>query len=162
MASLLNRPSRLYLQKVNPAAAHHFINNILIIINFHNMKTSIGITEEHRKEVSTQLNKLLADEFILYTKTKKAHWNVEGSDFHSKHLFFETQFGQLDDIIDNVAERIRSLGHYAVGSLGEFLAITHLLEVNQLPNDSVGFIRELLEDHDSIIDFLRANIDIFV
>jgi len=125
------------------------------------MKTNIGIKDEDKQQVSIQLNKLLADEFVLYTKTKKAHWNVVGADFHSKHLFFETQFGQLDDIVDRVAERIRSLGHYAIGSLVEFSANTHLSEDSRSANDSLGFIRELLEDHDSIIEFLRTGINTF-
>jgi starvation-inducible DNA-binding protein len=77
------------------------------------MNTEIGITTDHRKAVSTALALILADEMVLYTKTKNAHWNVEGPDFYDKHKFFETQFEQLDAMIDNVAERIRSLGHYA-------------------------------------------------
>jgi len=125
------------------------------------MKTNIGITEESRKEVATQLNKLLADEFVLYTKTRNAHWNVEGPDFHSMHLFFESQYQQLEEIVDSVAERVRALGHYSLGTLKGFLDVTHLSESSRSTNDSKGFIKELLEDHDSIIEFIRANIDPF-
>ena len=71
------------------------------------METNIGITDVHRQAVSKELAKLLADEYVLYTKTRNAHWNIEGADFYDKHKFFEIQFGQLDDIIDSVAERIR-------------------------------------------------------
>jgi starvation-inducible DNA-binding protein len=125
------------------------------------MKTNIGITEESRKAVAIELQKLLADEFLLYTKTRNAHWNVEGPDFHSMHLFFESQYQQLEEIVDSVAERIRSLGHYALGTLKGFLDNTHLTESSRSTNDSKGFIAELLEDHDSIIEFIRANIDPF-
>ena len=93
------------------------------------MKTNIGITEANRKAVSTQLAKLLADEYLLYTKTRNAHWNVEGPDFHSMHLFFESQYEQLDEIMDSVAERIRMLGHYAPATLKVFLQLTHLAEL---------------------------------
>ena len=62
-------------------------------------------------EASHLLNGLLADEVLLLVKTRNAHWNVEGPDFHEKHVFFEEQCEQLDKIIDDVAERIRSLGH---------------------------------------------------
>lgn len=55
------------------------------------MDTQIGIKSESRQAVADILSKLLADEFVLYTKTRNAHWNVEGSDFHSMHLFFESQ-----------------------------------------------------------------------
>jgi starvation-inducible DNA-binding protein len=92
------------------------------------MKTNIGITDENRKAVSEQLAKLLADEYVLYTKTRNAHWNIEGPDFHSMHLFFESQYEQLDEILDSVAERIRKIGHYAPATLTQFLQLTHLTE----------------------------------
>jgi starvation-inducible DNA-binding protein len=126
------------------------------------MKTQIGISEENKKAVSIQLCKLLADEYVLYTKTRNAHWNVEGPDFHSMHLFFESQYEQLDEVMDSVAERIRTLGHYAPGTLKSFLQLTHLAELTERTNDSLGFIRELVEDHDSIIEFIRGNINPFI
>ena len=125
------------------------------------MKNIIGINEESRKAVSDQLVKLLADEFVLYTKTRNAHWNVEGPDFHSMHLFFESQYEQLDEAMDSVAERIRTIGHYAPATLKSFLDLTHLTEKTRNKNDSFSFIKELLEDHESIIEFIRGNIDPF-
>ena len=125
------------------------------------MKTNIGITEANRKAVSDQLAKLLADEYVLYTKTRNAHWNVEGPDFHSMHVFFESQYEQLDEAMDSVAERIRMLGHYAPATLKSFLQLTHLAELVERTNDSMGFIRELVEDHGSIIEFIRGNINVF-
>ena len=125
------------------------------------MNTDIGITEKNRKAVATQLSRLLADEFVLYTKTRKAHWNIEGKDFHSMHVFFESQYEQLDEVMDSVAERIRQLGHYAPATLQEFLSLTRLTEKSGSKNDSQGFIKELLADHESIIIFLRENINPF-
>ena len=125
------------------------------------MKTNIGISEKNSLSVVNELSKILADEYILSTKTRNAHWNVEGPDFIDKHKFFETQFGQLDEFIDSVAERIRSLGHYAPASLGSFLSLTQLTEMNREKNDSHGFITELLEDHEVIISKLRENIHRF-
>ena len=125
------------------------------------MKPDIGIKATGTQAVCQELSKLLADENILYTKTRNAHWNVEGPDFHAMHLFFEAQYTQLADIIDRVAERIRSIGHYAPGTLKSFLELTHLSEYSEEKNDSKGFIRELLDDHESIIEFIRGNIDPF-
>jgi len=125
------------------------------------MKTNIGITEKNLQSVAGELSKILADEYVLYTKTRNAHWNVEGPDFHTKHLFFESQYGQLDDIIDNVAERIRSLGHYAPATLQLMLELTHLSEQKRSKNDAAGFIAELLADHEAIIIHLRENINRF-
>jgi len=122
-------------------------------------KTNIGINEADRKAVSDQLAKLLADEFILYTKTRNAHWNIEGPDFHAMHVFFESQYQQLDELMDSVAERIRKIGHYAPASLTQMLQLTHLTEKTGDKNDSASFLKELLEDHESIIEYIRGNIN---
>ncbi|MCF2443961.1 DNA starvation/stationary phase protection protein [Dyadobacter sp. CY345] len=125
------------------------------------MKANIGISEENRNAVAAQLAKLLADEFVLYTKTRNAHWNVEGADFHAMHLFFESQYQQLDEVMESVAERIRKIGHYAPATLSQLLKLTHLTEATANKNDSNGFLKELLEDHESIITFIRGNINPF-
>ena len=125
------------------------------------MEPNIGIKKENLSEVSHILSTVLADEFLLYTKTRNAHWNVEGIDFYAKHTFFESQYEQLDEIMDSVAERIRTLGHYAPATLDAFLKLTHLSEQSREKNDSAGFIKELLGDHESIIVHLRENINHF-
>jgi len=122
------------------------------------MKSNIGIIDKNRQAVAHELAKILADEYILYTKTRNAHWNVEGPDFHDKHKLFENQFEQLDEFIDDVAERIRALGHYVPSTLAAFLELTALSEARREKNDSKGFIKELLEDHETIIIRLRENI----
>ena len=103
----------------------------------------------------------MSDEYVLYTKTKNAHWNVEGTDFIEKHHFFESQSNQLDMIIDRVAERIRAIGHYANASLKSFLELTHLSELQLDNTSSQSFLKELLSDHDTIIIQLRENIHLF-
>src|SRR6187402_2257249 len=91
-------------------------------------ETNIGIIESNKQSVADELNKLLSDEFVLYTKTRKFHWNVEGAQFHDLHLFFEKQYTQIETIIDEVAERIRKIGHYALGSMQHYLQEASLLE----------------------------------
>ncbi|OIN58559.1 Dps family protein [Arsenicibacter rosenii] len=120
------------------------------------MKVNIGINDNNRQAVAHELSKLLADEYVLYTKTRHAHWNVEGPDFYDKHKFFESQYEQLDTFIDDIAERIRAIGHYAPASLSNFLKMTHLTEEIRSENSSKGFIAELLTDHESIIMNLRG------
>ncbi|MFT3676645.1 MAG: DNA starvation/stationary phase protection protein [Chitinophagaceae bacterium] len=125
------------------------------------MEPRIGIKAENLKQVAHILSGILADEFVLYTKTRNAHWNVEGPDFHDKHKFFEGQYEQLEDIVDDVAERIRVLGHYAPATLKAYLELTHLSEKSGSPNSSIGFINELLDDHESIIERMREHINQF-
>ena len=117
--------------------------------------------EQNKDAVVQLLSKILADEFVLYTKTRKAHWNVEGQDFYTMHLFFENQFTTLATNIDNIAERIRTLGHYPPASLKEYLELTQLSEQSRYDYDSRGFVTQLLIDHESIIILLRKNIDQF-
>ncbi|MGH9991041.1 MAG: Dps family protein, partial [Nitrososphaera sp.] len=71
---------------------------------------NIGIADENRDSVAQILSKLLADEYILYTKTRKYHWNVTGPRFQQLHEFFKIQYTELDVIIDDIAERIPQLG----------------------------------------------------
>lgn len=125
------------------------------------MKAEIGIIDANRQVVANELAKVLADETVLYIKTKNAHWNIEGADFYDKIKFFETQFRQLEVMIDSVAERIRSSGHYAPATLKSYLSLSHLSEANRKKHDSQGFIKALLEDHESIIIILREHIKSF-
>ncbi|MDP4148193.1 MAG: DNA starvation/stationary phase protection protein [Bacteroidota bacterium] len=123
------------------------------------MNTIIGLKTPSRAKAAEMLSTVLADEFLLYTKTLNAHWNVEGPDFHSKHLFFEGQYKALSEEIDEIAERIRSLGHYAPATLEQFLKLTHFTEKSNDENTSLGFIASLLSDHDDLIMHLRGMIE---
>jgi starvation-inducible DNA-binding protein len=134
---------------------------ISFVLKTQTMQPNIGISAENLSQISHALNVILADEYLLYTKTRNAHWNVEGPDFHSKHLFFEAQYKELDEIVDSVAERIRSLGHYAPATLKIFLQLTHFSEKLYEQNDSIGFIKELLSDHESMIIHLREKVNVF-
>ena len=122
------------------------------------MQPKIGIKPKDLSAVTATLNIILADENVLYIMTRNAHWNVEGNDFHAMHLFFESQYNELALMIDELAERIRTLGHYAVASLAKYLELTHLSDRAPEKNDSQTYFSELLVDHESIIVFLRENI----
>jgi len=125
------------------------------------MKTQIGIKPENSVQVADALNKLLSDEHVLYIKTRNAHWNVEGPDFAAVHKFFESQYDELEEVIDQVAERIRAIGHYAVGTMEDYLKLTQLNEKSHEKNDSLSLIKDLLNDHEAVIISLRENINRF-
>lgn len=122
------------------------------------MKPNIGISDSNLKEVATLLNNLIADEYLLYTKTRNAHWNIQGQNFIELHKFFEGQYEALDEIIDDVAERIRSIGHFSLGSLKDFLSVARLTEQNHDFSNQKKIIQSLLEDHETIIRNLRKDI----
>lgn len=121
-------------------------------------KANIGISDKNGQVIADQLSKILADEFLLYSKTLNAHWNIEGPDFHAVHVYLETLYNQQQDIVDTVAERIRAIGHYVPAQLEKYLELTHLSEKPLDKNNSKAFFTELLEDHESVIIFLRENI----
>lgn len=125
------------------------------------MKINIGLTEEARTQISTSLNQLLADEYILYTKTRQYHWNVGGIQFQSLHSFFEEQYNALNEIIDDIAERARALGLKAKGSLKHFLELTRIEEDNNEEQNTSAktMLANLLKDHEAIIQTLRADIE---
>lgn len=125
------------------------------------METRIGIKNALLAKVALELSRILADEFLLYTKTRNSHWNVEGPDFYSAHKLFEDQYELLDEMMDDVAERIRAIGHYAPATLKEYLKLTKLSEASRNSNDSNGFIKSLLVDHEAVIIHLRENINTF-
>ncbi|MDP5200286.1 Dps family protein [Flavobacterium sp. DG2-3] len=125
------------------------------------MKTNIGISENNRQNAALELSKILADESVLHTKTKQAHWNIEGNDFYDKHKLFDEQANQIAETIDTVAERIRTLGHLVPATLKAFLELSRLTENVPTENDSQSLISELLSAHETIITHLRADINLF-
>ena len=78
---------------------------------------NIGISQQNREGVVKILNTLLADEYILYTKTRNYHWNVTGSHFNDRHKFFQGQYEKLDEIIDEIAERTRTVGGMSIADI---------------------------------------------
>ena len=125
-----------------------------------NAGIEIGITPSNTQAVANSLQKLLADEQVLYAKTRNYHWNVEGANFMEMHLFYERLYNELAEVIDEVAERIRIIGHYAQGRLQDFLQQTNLLE-GEYTNDQAEQVANLLADHETIIRYLRNDIDDF-
>lgn len=122
---------------------------------------NIGISSSNSKKVADELNKILADEFVLYVKTLKIHWNIEGRDFHALHLFLDDQYNQLQTIIDAVAERIRKVGHFANGSMKQFMADASLKEMTATGAVAEDTLAELASDHEALIRKMRNLIDDF-
>ncbi len=122
------------------------------------MEAHIGLTPKTRKEVAKLLNILLSDEYLLYTKTLKYHWNVQGIVFHDFHKLFLEQYEALLEFADDVAERARALGEPALGSMAEFLKHARLKEEPGKIPDALGMIKQLLADHETIIRNIREDL----
>ncbi len=110
------------------------------------------------QKVADFLSILLADESVLYLKMRNAHWNVEGADFHTMHTYFEDLYTEQATNIDEVAERIRKIDHFAPATMSEYLKLTHLTEKRGKDNDSMSYIKELLGDVEAIIIYIREKL----
>ena len=122
------------------------------------MKPTIGLPDNDLEKVATLLNTLLADEYVLVTKTRNAHWNITGLCFYELHKLSQTQYEALDTMIDDIAERVRSIGHFALGSLKDFLKVTNLGEEKDDFSSPEQMIQSLLNDHETIIRMIRNDI----
>ena len=122
----------------------------------------LGHAETDSALASDILNQLLSDEHVLYIKTRNYHWNVGGHHFHSLRLFFEiffeNQYDELEGMINEIAERSRSLGHYAVGSMHDFLNQARLVEHKGQGDTTDNMIKSLLNDHETLIHILRNDV----
>jgi len=97
------------------------------------------------KDIAHKASKLLADSYALYLKTHNYHWNVTGPMFNTLHTMFQTQYEELALAVDDIAERIRTLGEYAPGSFSEFTAMTDIDEAK--PGTKANeMIEQLAED----------------
>jgi starvation-inducible DNA-binding protein len=122
------------------------------------MQPEIGLAQAVRESVGRILNVQLADEYALYVATRGAHWNVVGTDFSAMHAFFEKHYEELDEILDEVAERARALGMPAVASIGEYARLARGDAKTSATADSGTMVRTLLQGHESIIRRLRADL----
>src|SRR5258706_6136253 len=118
------------------------------------MKVNIGITDKNRQAVAAALNQLLADEHILYNKTRCYTWTIEGPSFMEFHKLYEAQYNELAEMIDEIAERIRTIGHFAEGRLKEIIKLASL-EEPAVPTDQSTQIANLDGDHEVLINRLR-------
>ena len=109
----------------------------------------IGISATDRAQVATGLSHLLADTYSLYLQTHNFHWNVEGPMFNTLHLMFETQYNELWQAVDVIAERIRSLGFHAPGTYGELTKLTSIDEVQGVP-EAMDMVSYLVKGHEAV------------
>ncbi len=122
-------------------------------------KPEIGVLTKDREAVAGLLNRLLADEFVLLTKTRNFHWNVTGINFAPLHALFQKQYEELEGTVDELAERVRALGHVPLGSLREFLEAARLRETPGKLLAPEKMLAALLEDHESVIRNLRQDLE---
>lgn len=122
------------------------------------MEVNIGISDDDRKAIAAGLSRLLADSYMLYLKTHNYHWNVTGELFHSLHEQFEQQYSELAVAVDEIAERIRALGHKAPGTFMEFHELTSIKEDTEKPK-ALEMVRRLAVANEQVIRTAREALE---
>jgi starvation-inducible DNA-binding protein len=117
---------------------------------------NIGISDKDRAAIAAGLSRLLADTYTLYLTTHNFHWNVTGPMFNTLHVMFMTQYTELWNAVDPVAERIRSLGHPAPGSYAQFGKLSSLPDAPADPPKAMDMVRVLVEGHEAVARTARA------
>ncbi|MHB1670381.1 conserved hypothetical protein [Thiomonas sp. X19] len=110
----------------------------------------IGIADKDRAAIAQGLSHLLADTYTLYLTTHNFHWNVTGPMFNTLHMMFMTQYTELWNAVDPVAERIRALGYAAPGSYTAYSQLTKLGDVPLIPPKAEDMIRVLVKGNEAV------------
>lgn len=114
----------------------------------------IGINKKNREKVAEGLKVLLADSYTLYLQTHNFHWNVTGPQFRDLHLMFEEHYTELAVAVDDIAERIRTLGVSAPGTYKAFAELSTIQEVEGVP-DAQEMTRILMQNHELVVKTCR-------
>lgn len=105
------------------------------------------------------LNVILANHGVLLFQTLNYHWNLVGREFHDYHLLFDKQYNQLFGHMDLIAERVRSVGGIALGSMKEFVKDSILLEHSGATPEPKVMITNLLKQYEQLIAHIRETIE---
>jgi starvation-inducible DNA-binding protein len=111
-------------------------------------KPNLGLSEAQRVGIISDLNVQLANGYLLQVKTKKAHWDLVGPQFTALHTLFNAHYQQLDAAVDQLAERIRMLGGYPIGTVRGFLDLASIEEHPGEVTRATAAVAELPEDHE--------------
>lgn len=119
------------------------------------LETPNDLGDNRRQDVADSVNKLVADAFVLYVKTKNFHWHMTGPHFRDYHLMLDEQSEQIFASTDPLAERVRKLGKRTVHSMGEMLKISHLRENDADFIPPLEMLRELMQDNKHMAAAMR-------
>lgn len=119
---------------------------------------NIGLSKEKSGALSQQLNDLLANYQIFYMNVRGFHWNIKGNKFFELHVKFEELYNDLQVKIDELAERVLTLGETPMHSFAEYLEASEIKPVTNV-TDSEGTVSSVLESFKTVIIKQRALLD---
>ncbi|MEP9353282.1 DNA starvation/stationary phase protection protein [Xanthobacter sp. KR7-65] len=119
------------------------------------LATPTDLESAKAQKVADAINKVLADSFVLYLKTKNFHWHVSGKHFRDYHLLLDEQAASIYATIDPLAERVRKIGKKTVHSFGEILRLSALKENEEAFVSPEAMFDELIADNKAAIKTMR-------
>lgn len=118
-------------------------------------QVNIGISTEDRAAIAGELSKVLADSYTLYLMTHNFHWNVTGPLFNTLHNMFMDQYSEEWTALDDIAERIRALGHHAPGTYREYSQLSSISEPDSVP-EALEMVRLLVKGNEAVAKTART------
>ncbi|QBO57364.1 Dps family protein [Chryseobacterium salivictor] len=119
----------------------------------------IGLDETDCKKISEKLNILLADYSVFYQNTRGAHWNIKGDQFFTLHPKFEELYNNLVLKIDEIAERILTLGSTPNHNYSDYLTLSTIKESKEVSNADKA-VENILASFKTVIDSQRELLDL--
>ncbi len=123
------------------------------------LQTTSDFSPEARRDLSAELNVLLADTFALYLKTKNFHWHMSGPHFRDYHLLLDEHADQIYAITDPIAERVRKIGGTTIRSAGHIARLQRIADNDAEFVTPSGMLAELREDNMRLAAAMRATHD---
>ncbi|WP_353171658.1 Dps family protein [Paracandidimonas soli] len=124
-------------------------------ISSEGLRIDIGISEKDRAAIVKELSKFLADSYTLYLMTHNFHWNVTGPLFNTLHVMFMDQYSEEWQALDEIAERIRALGHYAPGTYAQYASLSSIAEPKNVP-DATEMVQLLVKGNEAVAKTART------
>jgi starvation-inducible DNA-binding protein len=153
----------------NGRAGRHAMSDLAEMREMHEMRESetrsklgamnLGLLPEARIEVCSVLNRVLSDSSVLLAKTRKAHWDIVGPQFYSLHKLWDEQYERISERVDQIAERIRMLGGYPIGTMAGWLELATLREAPGRVSTASNAVTELVLDHELVVRTLREQVE---
>lgn len=119
----------------------------------------IGLNADKSKELSDLLNKLLSNLEIHYQNLRGLHWNITGTDFFELHVKYEEQYTRIQVVIDEVAERILTLGQRPLHTFSSFLENTDIQEMKDVSKGIEG-VKYVVDAHKTLLEIERKALDL--
>src|ERR1700728_2492506 len=119
------------------------------------LRTPSDILPESVREIAGASNKLLADVFALYLKTKNFHWHMSGPHFRDYHLMLDDQGDQIFSMTDAIAERARKIGGTTIRSIGQIARLQRIADNDAEHVEPLDMIAELRDDNTILAHSMR-------